>query len=456
MSEVKRLPLIADVENRGVTTTVDARLVNGFVEKQPEGDYRCYKRPAYILYDTIGGGSSGGNGLFSWNEEVYSVYDGTLYKEGSSLGSILSQNYDFDSCLGATPKLFIHGPLAAYVYDSGGGIVQVTDGDYPAITVPGCAYLDGTMYVMTPECYILGSDINTPTAWNPLNSILAQIEPDIGVALAKQMSYIVAFKGNSTEIFYDAGNASGSPLGRVEAAKVNYGCHNANTVVDADGSLFWVAQAPSGVRSVAMMENLKAHIVSTPAIDRLLHNYSFTDVRAQCLYGAGHRFYCLSFPTDAITLAYDMKERIWYEWHDTAGDMLPFAHAAHDVNHDVLVQERLGGRLFKFSSDTYSDVDGDFDWSLFTPVWDGGTRLRKMVHRLEVAADQQLSPVIQVYYSDDDYQNWSAGLDLDLSLESAILPNMGSFRKRAHWFFYRGNKRLRVQAVDLHVDLGTL
>ena len=71
---------------------------------------------------------------------------------------------------------------------------------------------------MTPNGDIYQSALEDASSWNALDFIGSQIEPDSGVYLAKFQNYIAAFKGWSTEFFYDAANATGSILSPVQNA----------------------------------------------------------------------------------------------------------------------------------------------------------------------------------------------------------------------------------------------
>jgi len=58
--------------------------------------------------------------------------------------------------------------------------------------------------------------------------------------------------------------------------------------------------------------------------------------------------------------------------------------------------------------------------------------------------------------SDDDYQTWSNFREVDLSKNRPMLTNCGTFRRRAYHFRHQSNTPLRIQAVELMIDLGTL
>ena len=451
-----RLPLIAMTSNRGEQTDVDARLINGFMEKTQLDGVWCYKRPG--LRQTLNIGTTGG-GLTYWELASYSVFGANLYKNGISIGAVTAvgaERYNFASSLGATPRLFMQIGTKAYTTD-GATVTQVTDVNYPPVTVPGAVYLDGTTYVMTPEAYILGSDLNDPTSWDPVNSIRVQIDPGRGVAIAKQLNYLVAFKEFSVEAFYDAANAAGSPLGRIESAKLSVGCADGNSVAEMDGALFWLAQSKSGNRSVMMMEALKAKEISTPAVERMLQ--AGGTMFGSTVHVSGHKFYLLT-PTSGslsafFTLAYDTDEGLWYWWQSPAGGTLRISAASVDNAAQILVQT-FEGKLLALETSTYQDDGVPFSWDLYTPNFDGDTRLGKTLNKLEVTADQQNNSMLEVRWSDDDYQNWSPPRVLDLGLKQAWTTKLGTFVKRAHHFHQTANVPLRIKAVDLHLDLGTL
>ena len=453
----KRIPLVVVTSNRDSSTEKDARLLNGYVEKAQDGKVHVYKRPGYVAYSSVAAGT--GRGIFYWQGAIYSVFGGTLYKGTVSKGAVdatAGSFYSFTSCLGSTPKLFLHNGIEAYYYDDTGGLVNVVDPEYPASTVSGTVYLDGTIYVMLPTGYINGSDIENPASWDPLNSVLAQIEPDPGVAIAKQMSYVVAMKGWSTEVFYDAEEPTGSPLGRVEGAKANIGCRHARTVQDLDGTLIWVSQSRSGSCAVHSMTGLKTADISTPPVSRILQDATFTTVASWNMAINGHRFYCLSLATDNITLVYDIKEALWYRWMDSNGNYMKIVAAATDSNQKIVLQHESNGKLFSVDDATFSDDGLIYSFDLYTPIYDGGTRLSKMVNILEVIGDQVQGGLLQISFSDDDYASWSEPRIIDMSFERPMDTEWGSFKRRAHHVKSRDELPLRLEAIELHMDVGTL
>jgi hypothetical protein len=182
------------------------------------------------------------------------------------------------------------------------------------ITVPGIVYLDQSFYVMDTNATIYGSNLNDATTWNALNFITAQIEPGNGRALAKSQNYVIAFKEWSTEFFYDAANAVGSPLSTVGNGFNLVGCANGDSVASLDGILFWVSQTRQKGRGVHMMKGLQEQQISTPDVERVLNLSTLATIYSFGVKIAGHAFYILTLVDQNITLVYDMVSKVWTQW----------------------------------------------------------------------------------------------------------------------------------------------
>jgi hypothetical protein len=219
-------------------------------------------------------------------------------------------------------KAFIKSTKDAWVWD-GATITKVSDADYPANTVYGVAYLDGTIYVMDSKGVIYGSDLLTPLSWNALNFITANAEADAGVAIARQLDNIIAFKETSIEFFYDAGNPTGSPLSRQPNALMEVGCASAGSIAYSDNTLFFMSQHKQRGRSVMKFVGTTPQQVSTPWVDRILDADDLVTIYSFVVRLNGHVFYFLTLKTSAITIVYD---DIMNEWH-TATKLTAFPDA---------------------------------------------------------------------------------------------------------------------------------
>lgn len=219
------------------------------------------------------------------------------------------------SAASGTTGFFFKSTKDAYLYNVGTqALTKVTSPNYPATTVPGSAYLDGTFYVMTPAAQIYGSNLEDPTTWSALNVIVAQMEPDSAVYITRLLNLIVAFGAYTTEFFYDAGNPTGSPLLPYSSAFVEVGCAAAGSVAQIDNTLYFMGVTKQKGRSIYQMQGTTPQVVSDPFIDRILNADDLATVRSYCIRVSGHRFYVLTLVTSAVTLVYDTTTGVWAEW----------------------------------------------------------------------------------------------------------------------------------------------
>lgn len=454
-----RVPLVFEPANRDDSTEKDARLVNCYGEKTPDGEWQLYKRPGLLSDATLSRPSAAtGRGIYNWRGDILAVFNGNLYENGTSVGSVANSGmYHFSQTLGTTPYLFIDNGTTAYTWD-GTTLTQVTDGDFPASRVPGSGYLDATTYVMTSAAKISGSDFNTPSAWDPLNVIIAQIEPDLGVALSKQLVYIIAHKEWTTEVFYDAQNASGSPLGTVQGAKQPYGCKNGESVQSMDDVLYWLSTTRSASAQIVRMENLKTEVISTAPVERLLDNSALSTVYSWTFKDEGHSFYVLTIPGLNLTLAYDVRQRLWWQMTDASGNYFPIIASTYNSDMKHLVQHATNGKIYELDRSHYTDDGSVIDVNIYAPNFDAGTGRRKVCNRLLVIGDQQQGSMLYVRTNDEDYkpEAWSMWRTFDLSQPMPYLSNFGTFTRRAHHFRHVSPTPMRLRGVEIGFDLGVL
>lgn len=457
----KRFPMAISPENRGSSTAYDARLVNCYVEKSGQNDYDLFQRPGLLQNSQPSGGAATGAGSYNWLGDVYSVFGTTLYQNTTSLGTVDGTNgvYRFSSSLGGTPKLQLGNGIFAYNYDSGAGLVLINDPDFPAAFRKGWAFLDGTTYVMKATAHIQGSDINTPTSWDPLNDVLAQIEPDQGVALNKQLVYVIAFKQWTTEVFFDAANSTGSPLGAVQGAKIPWGCVSQDSVQQIGDTLLWLATNRSGAVKVARLDNLKAGIVSIKPVERLLKNLDYSTVYSFNCQLDGHSFYVVTIKNSNLTLAYDLEEKMWSQWTDASGNYFPIVSSTFDSSMNIILQHETNGKLYK-ASNAYADDDGTMiQVDVYTPAFDGGTHRVKSLSMLKVVSDMQAGSELMIRANDWDYDptRWSEFRRVDLSQKDPILTNEGSFIRRAYNLRHAKRVRMpRVSALEMQIAVGSI
>lgn len=460
------LVLVARQSNRGETLDVDARLLNGYIEA--DGDQlAAYKRPGFLRYPEPVGVNLPGRGCYNWNNNIITIGGSNFYVNGVFVGNVANNGkYDFTPIQSTPAVLFLKNTTNAYIYNPVGPTLTPVAGGYPASTVPGLAYLDGTLYVASVPNDIWGSNFNDPTTWSALNVIKAQIEPDNVVAIAKQLTYVVVFKQWTTEIFYDAANPTASPLGSLQAAMFTQGCLDGRTVQSVEGSLFWLSSAKTGSATVHLMEGVKARKISTPAVERLLQAGNSIGPLSWSFRESGHLFYGLTLPLSDLTLVYDQTSDSWYRWADVNGEVLPFIDSTFITvpvtgQRLSLLQGSARTTLFYPSytagHDNLIGTEPEvFDWDLYTPSYDGGTKRKKFLKRMDFLTDQNSLGTLQIRHSDDDYQTWSNFREVDLGTKRPNITDCGTFRKRAFHFRYSEDTPLRLKIGELQLMMGSL
>ena len=469
-----RVPLVITSDNRDNSNNKDAKLVNCYMEPIDKitNQFHIYKRPGYGSQVAVSAVPAAGMGMYTWNGDVYSIFAGILYKNGTQVATGLDVTggvYQFSEIKGSHPKMVMNNGAAGYSYDDTVKLsanLHSISPSYPQYSVKGWAYLNGAEYVMqhffgtlvTPAV-IWGSVIDSvdqPTDWDPLDFITAQIEPDAGVCATKQYAYVVALCQWSTEIFYDAGNPTGSPLAPVPGSKLRYGCASADSVQSIEDILFWVSTNRSASIQVVMMLNLQARVISTPAIDRILNNADMSNVMSWQIKLNGHSFYVLTVVNSNITLAFDVLSELWSYWSDSNGNYLPICASTYDAAGHKVIQHATNGSVYYMDS-TYGDDNGlSVPVEIDTPIFDGNTRRKKYVGMMEIVGDKQVGNWLTVQVSDDDYNTWSQPRRVSMGQERMLLPNCGTFRRRAWKIKYNNYGPFRISAIELQFDLGTL
>lgn len=277
-------------------------------------------------------GTSFNSGFGSWDGYTYlwaspasgdstvRMFRGINSSSAISVGLIGNGLIDFTQNYART-RLIIKSSSVMYVLDTDANtLALVSDSDYPDATARGVVYLDGFFFVMDTDGNIFNSAEEDATSWEATDFLAAQFEPDGGVALAKYNLYIVAFGEYTTEFFWNAGNATGSPLLPVQQGVMNVGCADGDTVGTIDSQVIWVAQSKSQGQSiaagrfVAQLQGNSYLKLSTPDIDRLLDADDFNDVDSTTFKVGGHSYYHLRLGSSSMSLVFDLSEQQWYVW----------------------------------------------------------------------------------------------------------------------------------------------
>ena len=209
-----------------------------------------------------------------------------------------------------------------FTFDIAGSPATPATGTITAVagstTVRGIVNLDEYFFVMDVFGKIYNSAYGDPTSWNALDFIQANGEPGSGKAIYRNLNYVVALKEWSTEFFYNAGNATGSPLSRVDNGFTLIGCVHGDSVAELDGKLVWVSQVRQQGRSVHVMLGTQQEEISDPSICRILEQDPFDEVYAYGIKLGQQSYYVLVLPGSHLTLVCNLASKAWVQWTSMA------------------------------------------------------------------------------------------------------------------------------------------
>ena len=394
------------------------------------------------------------------------TYITTAATECSSIGAVVEGEAGASfTIMGPYNTLIIKMGQKLYTVDKITlAFTTVTDVDYPGdpsnnlTMVPGVAVMDGYVFVMTTQGIIYNSDLETPTSWNALNFINAEIDADDGVAITKHLNYILALGYRSFELFEDVANATGSPLGRIEQAYKPIGCVAAWSVTQIGTVTLWLGRQANDDSVVVALNGFDVTIVSSPVIQRIFKSYGgdLRYTRGVYVPIAGHDFYVLQlghyWNQFDRTIVYDLGTQKWFEWttvHDSGEGAINITSSAV-VEGETLVSGMFDGNIYRMSPDIYLDNDAVIRFEGRTEPWDSGIAVRKFVVTAKLIGDLQTvaGATIDLDYSDDNYKTFSTARSISLQTLTGV-TRLGKTERRAWRVKSTANAPIRLDGIDV-------
>src|SRR3990167_8535814 len=398
MGKPIRIPMAGLLTNRTGATTKDARIKNAYLEKadtfgqedvsaSPSTNLALVKRPGLTLRASSPDGAAEGYALATIPGTVVTLYwiGGKIYKDDgtSTLVAVNSDaadnNYYSHVVTSSRPAFYEHqttsGTQYLIAHQGLGGFgagnkmavytgatpteTLVTDADFTggSVCYPLVASLDG--YIFTGRratCDIQNSDLNSITAWTAGSTLGAYGHPGTLKGIFRHHNYIAALKEASLEFFYDAANAAGSPLAKVDGNDLYWGSKYPLTFWNFHDTPMWVSNGPSGSYEVVILKGLVVAKFSTPWVEKIIETIDTetstaaaigTDaMRAVGMTYQGHKLYLLHIPTQSQSLVFDFLTNHWYVWTSEISNVEGFFEVGGAIS-------RTDASLSAASSPTY-------------------------------------------------------------------------------------------------------
>lgn len=376
----------------------------------------------------------------------------------------------------------------------GSGLVAITDADRPVSVFAGAAALDGYVFLLatqgTDPSYvsIYNSDQGDPTSWDSLGFINTDMKGGYGVGIDTYKNHVIVFGTNNIQLFYDAGNpAPGSPLAPRQDLVYNFGLP-----YNFPGSprpwwkstngdiLTFIGRTFEGKQFIGMFNEYTVEKISNTYIEGLLEAYpNGTSIAGYDYYGKTFIHICIN---SSLALYYDTETKLWHVFSSQIPNLLAnyriidsVKSAVTGVADSTFLTYAPGntsgtakyGRYMNFRppTDIHTEVDRSataytLDMVIQTPKYygneDGWRSQRKFMSELELLGDTlSANRVVYLSFTDDDYSNFSAARNIDMSIIKKQLTKLGQFRERAFKLLYQGVDQARLELLEGQVTTGT-
>jgi Phage stabilisation protein len=470
----KRFSFISPGSMRGTDTTKDYRLLNfvgevidvpGQSNNSPSSkEFYTRTRPGLTTVYTITSSSSP-KGTYNWNGHIMSVIGGTVYYDGTLLqvlpassGGDVGWTEFLDST--GTRKLVMVDGTYGYVFTAyNAAPTQIVDADFPTPHVANPVFMDGYLYLAKANTQdIYNSDLDNPAVWTAGNFISAEMYPDTIQCLSKNNNYLYAVGQTTIEYFYDAGNATGTPLARHDAAVQQFGTEAPRSVIQTDKEVFLIGDTGAGGRTVWAIDGFKASEIGSATVKTALdaEGTSITTTKAFSIRTLNQKFYVFTLPSSGRTFAYSSDSKDWYEWTFT----YPTYYSTDYTTGSPVAQVFTGSQtiIAKFDATTFADVGSQLTGTITTPRMDFGTIDRKRCDLLVIVGDAPngaSNVALGVQWSNDDYQTLSTSRTLYLNPSYSGIFRLGMFRRRSYKFTYNQPYPWRAEGMEITVNKGS-
>lgn len=454
--------------------------------KHDDQEFGETRLPIYVMDNITVGGTETVRGMFVWEKTSSETYkfvvvgtkvyssNGGSFAQVNTLTDTSENPVRFAEFIDSTgtKKLVLVDGTGGIVYTTNAAGTAIVDADFPTPHIPFPIFLDGYLFLAKADTGdIYNSDLDDPSAWTAGNFISSEVYPDDIKALVKVQNYILAIGKQGSEFFYDAANATGSPLARVDGGILPFGTALANSIAANKDTVTFFANRNEGSGTLVTVEGLKfKEHGDNPIIQKLtislLQGTSVTPtlLRSSYIRQRGVLFYCIQFigktgytSTEAPCYVYSFDTNKWTEFvygSDGTSQYPVYFNSPSLYSMTTWVVGKTTatnaffGKLRNFVNDSGVPVDAvdninvPIYQEIRTPILNFDTLNTKFMNRLGVVVEAQSSAYssgsasLSIYTSDDNYGTWSSQRTIPLTTTGGyadfpFLTQLGKFRQRA-------------------------
>jgi hypothetical protein len=374
------------------------------------------------------------------NDEVFVVNGSKLYRISSAwvateLGTLSTSTGPVSMADNGTHLAIVDGTNGYTWTIATDTFATISDPDF--LAADQVTFQDGYFIfnkIASQQFFI--SDLNG-VAFDALDIATAEGSPDnlVGIHSLNQNLYL--FGKQSTEVFYNSGNAD-FPFERIQGAINGVGCSAAFSIQEVANSIIFVGGDKTGTGIVYRMQGYQAQRISTSAIESIIRGLSaddLADATAWTYQQGGHAFYCLNLPSHDATWCYDATTGLWHErTYLSSWGLQRHRAQCHALAHgENIVGDYESGAIYALDPDTYTDNTQEIVRLRAGPHFSQG--LVKITHysfQLDMETGVGLNtgqgsdPVAVLQWSDDGGHTWS-------NEKYASVGAIGTYGTRVIW-----------------------
>jgi hypothetical protein len=404
--------------------------------------------------------------------KVYTSTDMSTWTAVTTLLTSATSPVGFTEFIDSTnvKKLVLVDGVEGYVFTDNTAGTKITDGQFPTPHLPFPVFLDGYLFLAKKDTGdIYNSDLDDPSAWTAGAFISSELYPDDLTAIVKINNELLAIGKLGCEFFYDAANATASPLARHEGANLPFGCPVPTSIAVNKNTAIFLGNSSDGEMCFKVIENYKAQELPATWLIQMVNTFfrgssiSPSTIRGYFIRQAGELLYVFKFDGTAPTskaFAYSFSTGLWVQftvngtsggWWGTASspattsDLVTFivGNMSATGSHPFFAKfgfSATGTASFNnYAIDQFLTAGYSFPINTMvrTPILDFGTLNNKTMSRFGIVATlntyTNVDTLVYVQYSDDDYTTWSTAQTLELASTTKFpfVTQLGLFRQRS-------------------------
>lgn len=386
------------------------------------------------------------------NGQLFAVGGAKLYRISSlwvatELGSLITDSGPVSIADNGIHLVVVDG-AAGYVWNINTSTYsEITDPDFP--NADQVTFQDGYFIfneVNTGNFFISGLSAVT---FDALDFAEAEGNPDKLVGLISSNQNLVLFGSQTTEVFYNSGDAD-FPFARIQGAVIDVGCAAPFSIAELVGSIYWIGGDSNGSGIVYRSEGFQAKPISTPAIEKVIRGLTSDQVEAATAYTyqqGGHLFYCLNLGGTNSTWVFDASTELWHErQYLNLWSMERHRAECHASAHgESVVGDYVNGKIYALDPDVYTDDGTSIVRIRTAPHLSSGLKLvRHNSFQLDMevgvgdgSLGQGANPKVVFRWSDDGGHTWSNEREVEIGKigerrKRVIVRRLGISRDRVY------------------------